>query len=489
MQERKAPPNGTHSEQASETWKHIPWRKLERHCFRIQKRIFRASQHGNQRAVHKLQKLLLKSQAARTLAVRRVTQDNQGKKTVGIDGKTALLAHQRLTLVQAIHPNQWPKKALPVRRIYIPKPGKEEQRPLGIPTIAERARQMLVKLALEPEWEAKFEPNSYGFRPGRSCHDAIEAIFKSIFRKDKYVLDADIKGCFDNINQKALVKKLSTYPQLAQAVKAWLQAGALDGDVFVETPSGTPQGGVISPLLANIALHGMETAIIGAYPSGQQPHVVRYADDFVVLHPTEEGVHKAQVRAATWLADMGLEMKASKTRIAHTLHPINGQAGFDFLGFTIRQFPMGESQSGKNGHGKPLGFKTLIKPSQAKVKEHLRAVGRTVQLLKAASQEQMIGALNPQIVGWSNYYRSVVAKETFSDCDNVLYHMMRSWARRRHPNKNMHWIVGKYWAVDKHEGWKFKTHTGSALKTHASTPIKRHIKVRGTASPYDGNLI
>ena len=254
---------------------------------------------------------------------------------------------------------------------------------MNIPTIAERARQMLVKLALEPEWEAKFEPNSYGFRPGRSCHDAIEAIFKSIFRKDKYVLDADIKGCFDNINHEALVKKLSTYPQLAQAVKAWLQAGALDGDVFVETPSGTPQGGVISPLLANIALHGMETAIIGAYPSGQHPHVVRYADDFVVLHPTEEGVHKAQVRAATWLADMGLEMKASKTRIAHTLHPINGQAGFDFLGFTIRQFPMGKSQSGKNGHGKPLGFKTLIKPSQAKVKEHLRAVGRTVQLLKA----------------------------------------------------------------------------------------------------------
>ena len=160
MQERKAPPQDTPSEQASETWKHIPWRKLERYCFRIQKRIFRASQRGNQRAVHKLQKLLLKSQAARTLAVRRVTQDNQGKKTAGIDGKTALHAHQRLTLVQAIHPNRWPKKALPVRSVYLPKPGKQEQRPLGIPTIAERARQMLVKLALEPEWEAKFAPNS-----------------------------------------------------------------------------------------------------------------------------------------------------------------------------------------------------------------------------------------------------------------------------------------------------------------------------------------
>ncbi len=165
MQERKAPPDGSHAEQASETWKHIPWRKLERYCFRIQKRIFRASQQGNQRAVHKLQKLLMKSQAARTLAVRRVTQDNQGKKTAGIDGKTALLAHQRLTLVQEIHPNQWPKKATPVRRIYIPKPGKEEKRPLGIPTIAERARQMLVKLALEPEWEAKFEANVRTVQP------------------------------------------------------------------------------------------------------------------------------------------------------------------------------------------------------------------------------------------------------------------------------------------------------------------------------------
>lgn len=489
MPDRKAPSVETPSEQTSETWKHIPWRKLEQHCFRIQKRIFRASQQGNQRAVHKLQKLLMKSEAARTLAVRRVTQDNQGKKTAGIDGQTALHAHQRLTLVRQIHPRHWPKKASPVRRMYIPKPGKEEKRPLGIPTIAERARQMLVKLALEPEWEAKFEANSYGFRPGRSCHDAIEAIFKSIVRKPKYVLDADIAGCFDHINHDALVQKLSSYPRLTQAVKAWLRAGALDGNVFVETTSGTPQGGVISPLLANIALHGMETAITQAYPSDQQPHVVRYADDFVVLHPTEEGVQKAQARAAAWLADMGLEMKASKTRIAHTLYPINGQAGFNFLGFTIRQFPMGKSQTGKDGHGKPLGFKTLIKPSQEKVKEHLRALGRTVHALKAASQEQVIGALNPQIVGWSHYYRTVVAKETFDDCDSTLYHILRSWARRRHPNKNMHWIMGKYWAVDNHEGWKFKAATGYVLKRHTATPITRHIKVRGKASPYDGNLI
>ncbi len=205
MNDRKAPKAQNTLDLASEAWNNIPWRKLEKHCFRIQKRIFRASQQGNHRAVQKLQKLLLKSKAAQTLAVRRVTQDNQGKKTAGIDGIKSLQPAERLRLVEQIAPKNWPKKSPPVRRIYIPKPGKNERRPLGIPTLAERARQMLTKLALEPEWEAKFERNSYGFRPGRSTHDAIEAIFCSISKKDKYVLDADIKGCFDNIRHEELV--------------------------------------------------------------------------------------------------------------------------------------------------------------------------------------------------------------------------------------------------------------------------------------------
>jgi RNA-directed DNA polymerase len=235
---------------ASESWNRLPWRKLEQHVYRIQKRIFNAEFRGNRRAVHKLQKLLMKSRAARLLAVRRVTQDNQGKKTAGVDGVKSVPPKQRFDLAERIHPKCWKRSAtMPARRVWIPKPGKPgERRPLGIPVMETRAQQALVKLALEPEWESKFEPNSYGFRPGRSCHDAIAAIFVIIAHKAKYVLDADLKGAFDNINHEALLEKLNTYPALRRAIKAWLKAGVIDDGVFEETTRGTPQGGVASPL-------------------------------------------------------------------------------------------------------------------------------------------------------------------------------------------------------------------------------------------------
>ncbi|GHO47663.1 group II intron reverse transcriptase/maturase [Ktedonospora formicarum] len=473
----------------SEAWSSIPWRKLEKHCFRIQKRIFRASQQGNQRAVQKLQKLLIKSEAARTLAVRKVTQDNQGKKTAGIDGVKSVKPAQRLDLVKHIHPQQWPEKSPPVRRIHIPKPGKQEKRPLGIPVLSERARQMLVKLALEPEWEAKFEINSYGFRPGRSCHDAIDAIFISIKHKGKFVLDADIAGCFDNINHEELIRKLTTYPQLTQAITTWLKAGAIENEMFVKTEAGTPQGGVISPLLANIALHGLETTITSAYkPKEGIPQVIRYADDFVVLHPTEEGVKKAQTLAIQWLQTIGLELKPSKTKIAHTLKARGGPAGFDFLGFTIRQFPVGKTHTGKNGHGKPLGFKTIIKPEKEKVKRHLRDIQQVVRSLKGAPQEKLIAELNPKIVGWSRYYQTVVSKETYQKCDHLVYQKLRSWAKFRHPHKNTQWRTEKYWKTVGERHWVFGNGELN-LKNHRDTVIKRHVKVKGAASPYDGNLV
>ena len=275
-----------------EEWKDTPWRKLERYVFRLQSRIFKASQRDDVRTVRRLQKTLLRSRAAKTLAVRQVTQDNQGKKTAGLDGVKSLSPPQRLALVATL---KMSTKGTPTRRVWIPKPGSEEKRPLGIPTMYDRALQALVKKALEPEWEAKrrparFEANSYGFRPGRSAHDAIQAIFSAICNKTRYVLDADIAKCFDRINHEALLAKLSTFPSLRRQIKSWLKAGVMEGERLFPTKEGSPQGGVISPLLANIALHGMEQAIHQAFPTQSRkvngvpirqttPHIVRYADD------------------------------------------------------------------------------------------------------------------------------------------------------------------------------------------------------------------
>jgi RNA-directed DNA polymerase len=311
MADRKAPPTPEPTAKVSEPWSKLPWKKFEKHVFRIQKRIYRASQRGKTRAVQKLQKLLMKSEAARLLAVRRVTQDNQGKKTAGIDGVKSVPPNRRLVMAEQIHPKHWRRsKPRPVRRVWIPKPGKAEKRPLGIPTMLNRAEQALGKMALEPEWEAKFEGNSYGFRPGRSCHDAIDAIFEAIRYKAKFVFDADIKGCFDHINQEALLEKLHTYPAMKRLIEGWLKAGMLERDIFTPTEAGTPQGGVASPLLANIALHGMEEAIAKGYRKGvEKPILIRYADDLVILHSDKEILGHAAQTVTDFLEGIGLQPK------------------------------------------------------------------------------------------------------------------------------------------------------------------------------------
>jgi RNA-directed DNA polymerase len=474
---------------ASVDWATLPWRKLEQSVYRLQKRIYRASVSGESWKVHKLQKLLQKSEAARLIAVRKVTQDNQGKNTAGIDGIKSVEPAQRLELATQIHPRHH-KRAKPVRRIWIPKPGKAEKRPLGIPTMDDRASQSLAKLALESEWEACFEANSYGFRPGRGCHDAIEAIFMDIKQKDKYVLDADIQGCFDHIDQTALLEKLKTYPAMRQAIKGWLKAGVLEGCDFSPSYEGTPQGGVISPLLANIALHGMEEAVQRAFTNREgKPSLIRYADDFVVLHPTLTGVEKARSIVEKWLGGIGLELSPKKTKITHTFIPHGASVGFDFLGFQVRQYQVGKYQSGKNGHGKPLGFKTLIKPSKEAIKQHNQEVHEIVRKHQGAPQEALIRNLNPVITGWANYHRTGVAKAAFTRCDYQLYGKLRAWANRRHPNKTPSWVAGRYWGMNEGDNWTFMTRQGQVLKKHAAIPIVRHVKVRGAASPYDGNLI
>ncbi len=469
-------------------WRHTPWPKLEQYVFKLQKRIFKAAQLGDDKTVRRLQKTLLRSRSAKTLAVRQVTQDNRGKNTAGVDGVKSLTPPQRMELVESL---RLTGKAMPTRRVWIPKPGTTEKRPLGIPTLQDRALQALVKQGLEPEWEAKrrparFEPNSYGFRPGRSAQDAIKAIWVTINKKAKYVLDADIAKCFDRINHQALLTKLNTFPSVRRQVKSWLKAGLMDGGQLFPSTEGTPQGGVISPLLANIALHGMESALQQAFTYGTRKgkwvskiQLIRYADDFVIIHEDKDRVETARSLIVDWLAPMGLELKASKTRLAHTLNEVEGKAGFDFLGFTVRQYRVGKNRTGVWRKGYPLGFKTLITPSKTGIKRHYDQLAKLVNAHKCKSQAALIDAMNPVIRGWCNYYAHGVSKRVFTRLGHLLYQKLRAWARRRHPNKANGWTTHRYWFIRKGKGWWFLARQDQQtyrMVRHADTPIVRHIK-------------
>ncbi len=478
-------------------WKDIDWRKTEQTVFKLQKRIYRATHQDNQVLTRKLQKLLLSSQSAKHLAVRKVTQDNRGKKTAGTDGKVILNHRERLQLAQNLKLNL---KVTPVRRVWIPKPGSQELRPLGIPTIGNRAQQALAKLALEPEWEARFEPNSYGFRPGRSAHDAIEAIQSSLKYTRKYVLDADIAKCFDRINHAALLSKLDTFKTMRQAIKTWLKTGIMDKGKLFPAETGTPQGGVISPLLANIALHGLETAITMAFPhtvkikgvkhERYRPRIIRYADDFVVLHQERATIEQAKGIAEEWLKEMGLELKPSKTRIAPCFSEAKGEAGFDFLGFHIRQFPVGKCHYRKSGHsGITVTFKTIIKPRKEAVQRHYEHVAAVIDSRKTSQQKDLINQLNPMIRGWANYYATVVSKQIFSKLDHLVTKKLLRWAYRRHPHESRKQTVGKYWKTAKKRFWNFQTLDETRLHWYADVPIQRHVQVASQRSPYDGDWV
>ena len=473
-------------------WQEVNWRKLESQVLKLQKRIYRASQRGDVSTVRRLQKTLIKSWSARMIAVRKVSQDNTGKKTAGVDGVKSLTPAARLKLVSEM---KLGTKVKPTRRVWIDKPGTDEKRPLGIPTMKDRALQALAKQALEPEWEARFEPNSYGFRPGRSCHDAIEAAFSAIRFKPKYVLDADISKCFDKIDHEQLLKKLNSFPTINRQIKAWVKAGYMDGNKLFSTSEGTPQGGVISPLLANIALHGMEERVKqyaetlkGSKRENRKSiSLIRYADDFVILHEDITVVQRCREIISEWLKGMGLELKPSKTRLAHTLVRFESEEpGFDFLGFNIRQYEVGKYQSKQ-------GFKTLIAPSKKKQKKHYDQLAEIIDSHKAAPQSAVISRLNPIIRGWSNYYATVVSKKVFGKLDTLTYQKLEAWANRRHPNKGKIEVANKYWHSDGTRKWVFATKEGDKISArlllHANTPIVRHVKVKGESSPYDGNPI
>ena len=466
-------------------WQDIPWKKVQRHVFRLQKRIYRATQRGTVRTVHKLQKLLVKSWYARLLAVRRVTQDNRGKHTAGIDGVKSLTPPQRWRLAGKICLDG---KATALRRTWIPKPGSPEKRPLGIPTQHDRALQTLVRQALEPEWEAKLSPHTYGFRPGRSCWDAIEAIFHCIKFRPQYARKVDIAKCFDRIDHQALLVKTQASPVIRRQLKAWLQAGIMEDDRLFPTTAGTPQGGSISPLLALIALHGMEEAITQVYPRAR---VIAYADDCVVLHEDHTVLEHCKQLLMTWLAEIGLTLNETKSHMGHTLE--GDQPGFEFLGFHIRQYRVGKHQSGKRPDGRQrLGYKTLIKPAKANIERHLAEIGRIIRRGQSWSQGALIQQLNPKIRGWANYYRTCVSQAVFERLDFLTWEKLRSWAHRRHTTKTIGWAIERYWhRLDTR--WVFATSPTSPdavhLHTHSGVATTRHVKVRGNRSPYDGDWV
>jgi RNA-directed DNA polymerase len=472
----------------SDEWNTIPWRKLERYIYRLQKRIYKATQRRDTRAVRGLKRMLKRSKAAKTLAVRQVTQDNRGKRTAGIDGIKNLSPTARLEMATTL---SLQGKASPVRRVWLPKPGKAEKRPLGIPTMKDRARQALAKMVLEPEWEAVFESNSYGFRPGRGCHDAIEQIFISL-RGEKYILEADIKGCFDNLNHTALLNKVND-PELKPLLKGWLKAGIMDHGVFHDTQQGTPQGGVVSPLLANIALHGLEEdtkdALKPLLTRAERPahhgwkrvqkmlQIIRYADDFVVIHKDISVVQEAEKYIANWLGAMGLHLKPEKTSTVHSLQKHAGrEPGFNFLGFNCRQYRTAKGR----------GFKTLIKPEKDKVHRHLLSIKDSIRNLGKDAQNE-VTRINAKIRGWSNYYRTCVAKKTFSTVDNVVYWQLSEWVKKSSRQRSIRKKMRQYFKTVKNRNWVFTTQEGRTLLRHDATKIVRHIKVQGNRSPYDGD--
>lgn len=488
-------------------WESIQWPLVRKRVARYQNRIYKASQNGQLEKVWELQRRLISSRDGKLLAVLRVTT-NKGGKTAGVDGVKAISHSAKDHLVSSLRLNTTAK---PIRRVWIPKPGKKEKRPLGIPTVRDRAKQALVMLALEPQWEARFEPNSYGFRPGRSAHDAIEAVFSALHHKTpKLIFEADLRKCFDEIDHDKLLAKLDTFPLMRDQIEAWLKAGIMEGYANQPKPeitypgAGTPQGGIISPLLANIALHGLEdalkdfvghtlrikprpTANNGVIARQKALSIVRYADDFVIIHENKEIFDECVKFAREWInTNTGLSFNEEKSKI--TLGP----QGFKFLGFQIIQVR-------KEGE-----YKVKITPHTSNQKRLLEKVALVLTKGRSASAYYIVKSLRSILIGWANYFRYCECKEVFTKLTHKIFLKLRAWAFRRDTRNGRKVIKEKYFPSGGTYNFQGNNHQDSWILVGKSrfkgiqrqnnlihlswVKSLKHVKVKGRKSPYDGDL-
>jgi RNA-directed DNA polymerase len=465
-------------------WDWVDWSGCEREVRRLRQRIFKATQDGDWPRVRSLQRLMLRSRSNTLLSVRQVTQRNAGRKTAGIDGEVALTSQARADVAVRVHSTVATWQPPAVKRVYIPKASNRAKlRPLGIPVIMDRCHQARVRNALEPEWEARFEPRSYGFRPGRSCQDAIGAIYatcKGPRAKRVWALDADLAAAFDKIDHAHLLATIGTFPA-RDMIHDWLTAGVFEpGKGFAPTEEGTPQGGVISPLLLNVALHGLEEAAGVSYATSGSgasetkpgsPTLIRYADDMVVLCHTRERAEQIKARLAEWLTPRGLSFNEDKTRIVCL-----AEDGFDFLGFNVRRYRS----------------KLLIKPSKAAIRRVRERLAVEMRRLRGSNADAVIATLNPIIRGWAAYYRGVVSSKVFHTLDYQMWKLTYKWATWRHNNKPKPWIVDRYFGKHnkfRNDRWVFgDPDNNTYLVKFSWTDIVRHVMVTGAASPDDPAL-
>ncbi len=446
----------------TEDWPEINWRKVLRGVRRLQIRIAEAIEKGKRGKAHALARILARSANAARWAVRRVTE-NQGKNTPGIDGVIWSTPHQKQEAVLATQKGE--DKPLPLRRLYIPK-ANGKRRPLGIPTMKDRARQALHWLALDPVAECCADPNSYGFRRGRSPADAIEQCFNVLAKRaaPKWVLEGDIAGCFDHIGHEWLLQHI---PMNKDLLSKWLKAGYIERRTFHPTEAGTPQGGVISPVLCNMTLDGLEQVLRTRF-KGHKVNLVRFADDFIATGDSREFLEQEVLPVpVAFLAERGLSLSEEKTSIVHI------EEGFDFLGQNIRKHK----------------DKLIIKPANKAVKRMLDGVRELLKGDQSAKPAAVIAKLNPAIRGWANYHRHVCSKQTFSAMDAQIWKATWRWARRRHPGRPRRWIGKRYFKSKGSRQWVFTGTEPGGKDIHlfhaAALPIKRHVKIQGKANPYN----